>query len=308
MSPPAIPAFMRRVETPEAYRQVLDIRNGLFDHDPITLAEAESGDRERPKERQVTRYLVGDDAFAVIGKPRQASQTMFVQALGRNAEDPNLDLSYEYLLEEARVQGGDRAITMLLSRQARDVARLEGLGFKIDQINPISSLDVATFEPSVHEASISAEIVPFTLLPDKLGPDWKHKLWRLEMDLHRDVPNPSPFEETPYDLFVSHLDEPLYRLDTRFAAVVDGELAGMSEWNHRLANPKIAMTHLTGVRPEFRRRGFARALKVAAITEAKRQGIRHLYADNEKNNPMYLLNLQLGFRHVTDILIMERPL
>ena len=46
----------------------------------------------------------------------------------------------------------------------------------------------------------------------------------------------------------------------------------------------------------YRRRGIATALKLRSIEFAKAYGAKELKTDNEENNPMYQLNLSLGFR------------
>ena len=42
--------------------------------------------------------------------------------------------------------------------------------------------------------------------------------------------------------------------------------------------------------------GIATALKLHAIRFAKKEGIELIETENEENNPMYQLNVQLGFR------------
>ena len=54
-------------------------------------------------------------------------------------------------------------------------------------------------------------------------------------------------------------------------------------------------TGLTGVRREYRRRGIATALKVMALQFARENGYTEIVTDNEENNPMFQINLQLGF-------------
>ena len=54
-------------------------------------------------------------------------------------------------------------------------------------------------------------------------------------------------------------------------------------------------TGFTGVKRSWRRKGVATALKARAIAFARDYHTETILADNEENNPMYLLNLQLGF-------------
>jgi GNAT superfamily N-acetyltransferase len=53
---------------------------------------------------------------------------------------------------------------------------------------------------------------------------------------------------------------------------------------------------LTGTRRDYRRRGLATAMKVRNIQLAKKLGVDIIETDNEENNPMFQLNLQLGFK------------
>jgi len=54
-------------------------------------------------------------------------------------------------------------------------------------------------------------------------------------------------------------------------------------------------TGLTGVHRDYRRQGLALALKSQAIEVVQQLGARIILTSNEENNPMYRLNLKLGF-------------
>ena len=53
-----------------------------------------------------------------------------------------------------------------------------------------------------------------------------------------------------------------------------------------------------GVIREFRRKGIATALKIKAIEALLKKGITEIRTDNEENNPMYKINVALGFKPV----------
>jgi len=55
---------------------------------------------------------------------------------------------------------------------------------------------------------------------------------------------------------------------------------------------------LTGVVRTHRRRGVATALKVKGVEWARARGVRVIETDNEENNPMFDLNVALGYRPV----------
>ena len=65
---------------------------------------------------------------------------------------------------------------------------------------------------------------------------------------------------------------------------------------------------LTGVLRSHRRRGIATAVKLPTIDFARSVGARYISTDNEENNPMYQLNLKLGFRPMPAWLDFEKHL
>ena len=53
-----------------------------------------------------------------------------------------------------------------------------------------------------------------------------------------------------------------------------------------------------GVLKDFRRKGIATALKIKAIEKLIEKGVTEIRTDNEENNPMYKINVALGFEPV----------
>lgn len=62
------------------------------------------------------------------------------------------------------------------------------------------------------------------------------------------------------------------------------------------ADDRFVYTGLTGVKRDYRRRGIATALKVKSIEVAQKDGFEFIETSNEENNPMFQLNLQLGYK------------
>lgn len=92
------------------------------------------------------------------------------------------------------------------------------------------------------------------------------------------------------------LKSPTFFPDGWMIATDGKQYVGMSCINLIPADAKKVQTELTGVLPEYRRKGIATALKVLTIKVAKSYGARIIKTDNEENNPMYTLNLKLGFK------------
>ena len=75
-----------------------------------------------------------------------------------------------------------------------------------------------------------------------------------------------------------------------------GDYVGITMLGLDLALPEKMHTWLTGVVRTHRRKGIATALKDKAIELAKSRGAKRIDTGNEENNPMYDLNMQLGFK------------
>ena len=64
------------------------------------------------------------------------------------------------------------------------------------------------------------------------------------------------------------------------------------------SEPNKGWTGGLGVLKEFRRKGIATAIKIKAIEQLLKKNITEVRTDNEKNNPMYKINVELGFKPV----------
>jgi GNAT superfamily N-acetyltransferase len=88
----------------------------------------------------------------------------------------------------------------------------------------------------------------------------------------------------------------------------NGRYVGQSD----LANENQDREHLgtgyTGVHPDYRRRGIATVLKARCIQCAQELGVKTIATGNDSANPMYQLNLQLGFKPVPGDLLYEMRL
>ena len=82
-------------------------------------------------------------------------------------------------------------------------------------------------------------------------------------------------------------------------AVMNGKYIGSTDLEvYPKAEPHKAWTGGLGVLKEFRRKGLATALKIKAIEKLLKKGITEVRTDNEENNPMYKINVALGFKPV----------
>jgi GNAT superfamily N-acetyltransferase len=159
-------------------------------------------------------------------------------------------------------------------------------GFEAVMREPASALNVAAFEPErfvqalerVRQEGIS--IWSMSELKEQ-DPNWKRVWYDLELVINQDHPHADEGAALPFETFASFLDGPHVSTDAYFIAVDESretrQFVGLSGLSINWADPGIWCTEMTGVIRSHRRRGIAKALKVSAITFAKRQGGRVIY-------------------------------
>jgi RimJ/RimL family protein N-acetyltransferase len=133
-------------------------------------------------------------------------------------------------------------------------------------------------------------------------PNHYKKLEELEWKIEQDVPIPDGIKHTrlPFkhwkklclDFYKNSYGVDLVAtIDNKYIGATDIFVFGKSE-------PQKGWTGSLGVLKEFRRKGIATAIKIKAIEILLNKGITELRTDNEENNPMYKINVNLGFKPV----------
>jgi GNAT superfamily N-acetyltransferase len=207
---------------------------------------------------------------------------------------------FDGILEHLEVH--EPEILQSFTREDHEVgtAFLEKRGFRISMREQDSELDLASFEPakfagavkSVRESGI--EILAASELA-KRDPDWMRKTWELHGEIIPDVPDDDVLRNEPFSEFEKSFRHPDFIPEGYFLALDGGRYVGMSSvWDRRVKKGEF-YTRLTGVVRSHRRRGIATALKVRAHEFARSVGAEVVVTDNEENNPMYDLNMRLGF-------------
>lgn len=198
--------------------------------------------------------------------------------------------------------------------QVDGVRFLERHGFKLVMRYPNSSLDVQGFDVEGYrplwERVAQSGIVVKTLT-ELLETDehCRQKFYELfEHKIMLDVPSPDPYTPPSFEEFSKlYFGHPDFESDATFLALDGDAYVGVSALFPIKAEPGKYFTSMTGVLRDYRRRGLARALKVYAIEYVQVNGGHTIKTDNEENNPMYDLNMQLGFRPEPAWVDYERP-
>jgi mycothiol synthase len=170
----------------------------------------------------------------------------------------------------------------------------ETMRYPVSHLNP-QNFDFERFAKV--EQRVKADGIEIVNVPDlpARDPDWQRHWFQLEGDCWMDVPLPEPPTRGSFEEFASRFDSPNYDANAHFIAIDDGRYVGLTGmWVSSVERHKL-YTGLTGVLRSHRRRGIATALKVNGIRYARDYGATIVETDNEENNPMFALNLELGF-------------
>jgi RimJ/RimL family protein N-acetyltransferase len=174
-------------------------------------------------------------------------------------------------------------------------------GFKQIMRAPVSHLEVMSFDHArfaghaARMAELGIKIVSLAELSAD-DTDWKRRYWDLDWELLQDVPTTDPLMRQSFESFEERkLGAPGFDPHAHFFALDGICWIGMSALWTSQAEPDKLYTGLTGVVRSHRRKGIVTAMKLRAIDFAQRHGARLIETDNEENNPMYALNLALGF-------------
>lgn len=186
--------------------------------------------------------------------------------------------------------------------QPGGLALLHKEGFRQVMRHPMSQIDVTAFDASrfaaladkVRQAGITIHSMSELKQRDPL---WQRHWYDLELAINDDHPMPDRGEPLPFETFASLVDTPLVNTDAGFFALdAAGHYVGQSTLDIPDAQSKTLSVGMTGVLRSHRRMGIATALKVRAIQFAQAYGAQWIQTSNEENNPMYQLNLKLGFQ------------
>jgi GNAT superfamily N-acetyltransferase len=143
-----------------------------------------------------------------------------------------------------------------------------------------------------------------------LAEDHVDRLYAAAAEAEADIPAPGGgvvSVPTPEEWRRRALGQAFPRYEHSFVAIAGGEIVGYALLE-RLAEG-IGVNAITAVRPAWRGRGIATALKRAQIASAKRAGLRELSAMNSMENPaMRRVNDRLGYRQQPAVLQLRGPL
>jgi len=291
------------------YQAVVAVGNAVWPEYLETVQEWKHRDETRDPQYRFQRYVVELDG-SIIGvgiycepawsfKPGQFYVDGYVHP---DHQERGVGTAlYNHLMKA--LASYDPAVIIASTREDRiqGVRFLARRGFKQIMREPVSHLEVMSFDHTrfagypARMTELGIKIVSLAELSAN-DTEWKRRYWDLDWELLQDVPTTDPFTRQPFENFEERkLDAPGFDPHAHFFALDGDRWVGMSSLWTSQAEPDKLYSGLTGVVRSLRRKGIATAMKLRAIDFAQRHGVRLIETDNEENNPVYALNLALGF-------------
>ncbi len=209
--------------------------------------------------------------------------------------------------EVARRAGKTGFQTWVSEDRVEGVAFLRHRGFEVigrDKIVGMRLEGMAAPDP--------APPAGFAIVPLAGRPDLVPGVHQVAVEAFPAIPSATPIDPGPLEEFMARdIDHAGIPPET-FAVAIElatGQVAGYASLKLATAVPGLAYHDMTAVRPAYRGRGLAGALKRATIAWAIAAGIRELRTGNdEANAAMRAVNARLGYLPRPDYLAMRGPL
>jgi GNAT superfamily N-acetyltransferase len=221
---------------------------------------------------------------------------------------------YEHMLALLQSEYNANELHALTTEsRAESIRFLNKRGFQESKRDPKSRLDVASFDggqfrelrAGIAIAGIEVESLSALMQQDE---DALHKVYELHQTLVNDVPEPAEHTRVAFEFWREGYSpaNPYFIPEANFVALDGTTYVGLSSLWGELTSDKL-YTGMSGVERSYRRKGIATTLKLCAIEYAQAHDVRWLMTSNNSENPMYRLNLKLGFQtYDTEIKLMKK--
>jgi GNAT superfamily N-acetyltransferase len=213
---------------------------------------------------------------------------------------------YEALSQHARAIGRESLWGRVREDDAESRAFIRNRGFEEAGREYEVVLDTATADV---DAKSPAEIELVSLAE---RPDLEESVHELDCDVAGDVPRPEGDDFEPQSFArwrEQYLEGPGAVPEAMIAALAGREVVGYTGLRRRGATSPTAENMLTAVRPEWRRRGIATALKREQIARARAAGIEQIFTTNDETNAgMRGVNARLGYGPAPTHIVVTGPL
>lgn len=307
---------LQQVTRDQIIKPYVDLWNSRYPEDRTT-AEKFLADFDRMPDGAFEEHWISEDGEAIYSctdydgkQPVEHVNVDLCLALGR--EEELLPPSIDFVNELQGRSCAQTIATWLHDFDTHHIKHLEGAGFKVVQTVRLTRLDLPSFSLTPFQPQIDklrSEGLRFATLKELQdeGVDWPALLYEPSWEMIQDMPHAHPPVLVPFERFRTimsntHTHDP----NLMFVVMDGGQIVGYSRLERESAMPHLIRTGLSGVVRSHRRRGIVTALKAHSIAHAKSLGYEIVQTDNDETNPMFGINLKLGFKEAWQWLHYER--
>ncbi len=290
------------------YANCVQLRNSIYSDTPTTVDIWKNNDQIRP-ENLCYHFFVAEGAdgqivgMAQCAKTNAESGTFSLGLIGRDESWHNgvmgeLLTWVKQAAPQVQVNG---LVQKIQESDEPKLSFLKSQGFQQIMRYPLSALDVNGFDPDrftdklklVEQSGIRVSQLPAGWEND---PHWQKLVHDVDWKLMLDVPHHEPRIKDSLEQFIKNeLLHPNGMPDSYFLAWDGEKPVGLTCFIKRGGRTQTVSTALTGVLRSHRRMGVATALKVHSIRYARSIGCHTILTKNAETNPMYQINVSLGF-------------
>lgn len=301
---------IRPVErTLAAYAPVAALSNEIWPDNKYSAEELLHEDNELAEDAAVFgRWVVaqGDELVAtlklveVTWQAVEGKYWVEIEPLAKVESDGIFDVGYDFLMAELAPHNPRALMAYTREDKLNAKAFWSSCGFALGQKENRSLLDLSAFDPTpflgavTKSAENEIEIVPLTALQQR-DPNWLENSHALYSQVIKDVPSTEAQKPRSLASFSKKFGGPSFSAELWFTALHGDQYVGYSYLELSESEPEKLYTGITGVVRGYRRKGVATTLKLAGFKAAQARGITEIETDNEEHNPMYQLNMALGF-------------
>jgi len=218
------------------------------------------------------------------------------------------DAMYNHLVAQASEHNPDTLAVRIGENDAQYIHFWESYGFERVAREPRFVLDLTKFDPVPYAAAISEGIQIISLAKlQSNDPDWEYKWWQMEWLILQDLAtDEEPAVRRTFAQFKQDIRHPVI-IPQAFFFVVDGDqyvaISGLTRYDEL-----AYLADLTWAIPSHQARGLELALKLKTIKWAQKQGATYIIDEALEDDPIYEINLNLGFEHLPAWLVYEKHL
>ena len=295
--------------TDDEYRAVLEISNTLWPDEKQGLSEFKYEDDSRDPKYAHERFVGEVDGKLVSCGVFGHCSWSHVDGKYLISVDVHPDhhrrgyggQMFDFMMGELGNLDADSLVTWTRDDKPDYVRFITSHGFEFSMRYAVSRLDVESLDLSEFSwtpgkmKEQGVEILCLTELAE-VDPDWKRSWYELGWELFQDVPSVDEVTKPAFETWDKRFESPGYQMNLHWFAKDGDRLVGYTGLWLSEADPEKIYTGLTGVVRTHRRKGIATALKVHGFSRAKELGKKSIETDNEEKNPMFGLNMRLGFK------------